>query len=60
MKNKFIVTQDDKTAKLLLTSGFKLVTQNGAVYTFLNEAPKGFNFTNFDKSKIAYTNIMTI
>jgi uncharacterized protein YaiI (UPF0178 family) len=60
MKNKFIVTQDNKTAELLLASGFKLVVQNGATYTFLNEAPKGFNFANFDKSKIAYTNIMTI
>lgn len=60
MKNKFIITQDEKTAKFLITSGFKLVAQNGAVYTFLSDAPKDFNFANFDKSKIAYTNIMTI
>ena len=60
MKNKFIITQDDKTAKMLLASGFKLMAQNGVTYTFLNDAPKGFNFANFDKSKIAYTNIMTI
>ena len=60
MKNKFIITQDDKTAKMLLASGFKLMAQNGATYTFLNDAPKGFNFANFDKSKIAYTNMMTI
>lgn len=60
MKNKFIITQDDKTAKLLIASGFKLMAQNGATYTFLNDAPKDFNFANFDKSKIAYTNIMTI
>lgn len=60
MKNKFIITQDDKTAKLLMASGFKLVAQNGNTCTFLNEVPKDFNFANFDKSKIAYTNIMTI
>lgn len=55
MKNKFIITQDDKTAKLLLASGFKLMAQNGTVCTFLNEVPKDFNFVAFDKSKIAYT-----
>ena len=60
MKNKFIITQDDSTAKILIASGFQLVAQNGETYTFLNEAPKGFSFANFDKSKIAYTNIMTI
>ena len=60
MENKFIVTQDSKTAELLLASGVKLVAQNGAVYTFLNDIPKSFNFANFDKSKIVYTNIMTI
>lgn len=60
MKSKFIVTQDDKVAKLLLASNFKLVSQNGSMYTFLNDVPQGFSFANFDKSKIAYTNIMTI
>ena len=60
MKNKFIITQDDKSAKLLIASGFKLMAQNGTVYTFLNDVPKNFKFDNFDKSKIAYTNIMTI
>jgi hypothetical protein len=60
MKGKFIITQDDKVAKLLMASNFKLVCQSGSTYTFLNDAPKGFNFANFDKSKIAYTNTMTI
>lgn len=60
MKDKFIITQDEKTAKLLLSSNFQLVSQNGTVYTFLNEVPKNFSFANFDKSKIAYTNIIAI
>ena len=60
MKDKFIVTQDEKTAKLLLAAEFQLVNQNGATYTFVNEAPRNFNFANFDKSKIAYTNIIAI
>ena len=60
MKNKFIVTQDAQMAQLLMASNFKLVNQNGATYTFLNNAPTGFNFSCFDKSKIVYTNIMTI
>lgn len=60
MKSKFIVTQDAQVAQLLIASNFRLVSQNGATYTFLNNVPTGFNFTNFDKSKIVYTNIMTI
>ena len=60
MKNKFIITQDAKTAKLLLSSNFQLVSQNGTTYTFLNEVPQNFSFVNFDKSKIAYTNMIAI
>lgn len=60
MKSKFIVTQDAQIAHLLMASNFKLVNQNGATYTFLNNVPTGFNFASFDKSKIVYTNIMTI
>lgn len=47
-------------AHLLMASNFKLVNQNGATYTFLNNVPTGFNFASFDKSKVVYTNIMTI
>ena len=34
MKNKFILTQDEQTAKMLLASDFKLVSHVGATYTF--------------------------
>ena len=55
-EKKFIITQDEQTAKILLTSGFVLASHIGLTYTFLNDVPKNFNFANFDKSKIAYTN----
>ena len=58
MKQKFIITQDEQTAKMLLASNFKLVNQVGTTYTFLNDAPKNFSFVNFDKTKIVYTNIL--
>lgn len=60
MNTKFIVTQDEQTAKLLIASGFKLVSQNGITYAFLNEPPKNFNFANVDKTKIAYTPILSL
>ena len=60
MKQRFILTQDEQTANMLLASGFKLVKQNGCSYTFLNDAPQNFNFAEFNKSKIAYTNILSM
>lgn len=60
MKNKFILTQDEQTAKTLLASGFKLVNHVGTTYTFLNEVPNNFSFANFDKSKIAYSSILSM
>lgn len=58
MKQKFIITQDEQAAQILLTSNFKLVNQVGTTYTFLNDIPKNFSFANFDKTKIVYTNIL--
>ena len=60
MQQKFIITKDEKAANTLLESGFKLIKRDGSVYTFLNDMPKSFNFANFDKSKIAYTNILSV
>lgn len=58
MKQRFIITQDEQTAQILLASNFKLVNQVGITYTFLNDVPKNFSFANFDKTKIVYTNIL--
>ncbi len=57
---KFIVTQDKQIAEILLKSNFQLVNNMGTTYTFLNDVPKNFSFANFDKTKITYTNILSI
>ena len=36
MAKKFIKTTDESTANKLLSEGFKLISQIGNVYTFLN------------------------
>lgn len=59
-KQNFIKTTDKETADKLISVGFKLVSQNGSVYTFLNQLPKNFNFDEVDKAKMAYTNILNI
>jgi hypothetical protein len=56
MTQKFIITQDEQTAQMLLTSNFKLVHQVGTTYTFLNDMSQHSSFANFDKTKIVYTN----
>lgn len=60
MNTKFIVTQDESTAKMLIASGFKLISQNGTTHVFLNELPNNFNFASVDKTKIAYTSILSL
>lgn len=62
MKNKtnFIVTKDEETANKLIAFGLRLVTNVGGVYTFENKLPEVMNFSDIDRKKIAYTNIITI
>lgn len=57
---KFIKTTDRKTADQLIASGFRLVSQNGSIYTFLNEVPKNFNFDIVDGKKIVYDNRLSL
>ena len=59
-EKKFIITQDKQTYKFLLVSGFKLINQVGNTYTFLNDIPTGFNFADFDKSKMTYSNMLSL
>ena len=59
-EKKFIITQDKQTYKFLLVSGFKLVSEVGGTYTFLNQLPKDFNFADFDKSKMTYSNMLSL
>lgn len=57
---KFIVTKDKATATSLIASEFKLVSQIGDTYTFLNQPPQHFNFSVIDKSKYCFSNILSM
>jgi hypothetical protein len=56
MKQNFILTADENTKNDLLKQGFKLISQDGGMYTFLNNTTLVFE----DKSKIIYTNKLCI
>ena len=60
MKQNFIRTTDESTAKILIAEGFKLISQVGQVYTFLNDMPENFHFESIDKKHIAYSNVLNI
>ena len=60
MKQNFIKTTDEPTAKKLISDGLKLVSQVGQVYTFLNDTPESFRFDEVDKKHIAYSNVLNI
>lgn len=60
MKKKFIKTTDKPTADKLMICGFKLISQIGDVYTFLNEMPQNFNFDVIDKKMIVYDNMLNL
>lgn len=56
MKYNFIKTSDKETKENLLKEGFKLVSQDGNVATFLNNHSLTFENTN---NKIRYSNMLT-
>lgn len=58
MKYNFIRTTDAETKDELVTLGFKLVSQDGNVFTFINDHNLSFEYK--DKDKIQYTNILSI
>lgn len=60
MEKKFIKTTDAETANKLIAFGFKLVSNIGNVYTFLNEVPQTLNFESVDKTKIVYDNKLSL
>ena len=60
MKQNFIKTTNKATAERLISEGFKLVSQVGNVYTFLNDIPVNFQFNGIDKKHIAYSNTLGI
>lgn len=58
-QSKFIITTDESTARNFLAVGFKLISQNGGTYTFINQPPKNFSFEQVDSTRFAYTNVLT-
>ena len=56
MKYNFIKTSDKETKEKLLKEGFKLVSQDVNVATFVNNHSLTFENTN---NKIQYSNMLT-
>lgn len=56
---KFIKTTDKYTADKLIAHGFKLVSQIGNLYTFLNDTSK-LNFDAIDKKQIVYDDKLSL
>ena len=59
MDKKFIVVNDRASVNKLIAAGFVIVSQIGDTYTFMNNQ-KNFNFTDIDKNKLHYTNILSL
>ncbi len=57
MKYNFLKTSDEVTKNKLLNEGFKLISQDGNIYTFLNDHALTFEDKN---KKIQYSNMLSI
>ena len=57
MKYNFLKTSDEETKKYLLKRGYKLVSQDEKIWTFINDYSLTFDNTN---NKIQYSNILSI
>lgn len=59
-KSAFIVTKDKETASKLISEGLRLVTEINGTYTFENKPNDVMTFSNIDKTKMAYTNMLSL
>ena len=57
MKYNFLKTSDEETKKYLLKRGYKLVSQDEKVWTFINDHSLTFDNTN---NKIQCSNILNV
>lgn len=57
MKYNFLKTSDIETKNRLLEAGFKLVSQEGNIFTFINDHSLTFEDKN---NKIQYSNMLCI
>ncbi len=60
MKQNFIKTTDSEIASKLLLLGFQEVDNTNGIYTFLNTGMIQFSDNDIDKSKIQYSNMLSI
>ena len=56
----FILVQDVETAKLLKSMGLKSIPSNNNTLVFVNDDKVKINFNLIDKSKICYSNKLSI
>lgn len=54
-QKKFVITRDEAIANQLLASGIRLLSNVSGTYTFVND-PAKFNFKQFDKKSVCFTN----
>lgn len=58
-QKKFVITRDETAANQLLASGLRLLSNVSGTYTFVND-PVKFNFEQFDKKLVYFTNNLCI
>ena len=58
-QKKFVITRDETAANQLLASGLRLLSNVSGTYTFVND-PVKFNFEQFDKKLVCFTNNICI
>lgn len=58
-QKKFVITRDETAANQLLASGLCLLSNVSGTYTFVND-PVKFNFEQFDKKLVCFTNNLYI
>jgi len=57
MIQNFIKCSDTDTIQKLISAGFQMIENKNGVAVFINDADKKINY---DKKKIAYTNVLAI
>ena len=57
MKYNFLKTSDEETKKYLLKRGYKLVSQDEKIWTFINDNSLTFDNTN---NKLQYSIILNV
>lgn len=60
MDKKFIIVADTETAQKMINCGFQYISNFGDQYTFLNEIPKNFKFSEIDPKKYVFSNMLCV